>query len=357
MLKFIQNNREITALLAIICLFILPGALDSRYLSLQTLTMVFSSAQILMFLAIGATIVMLTRNIDVSVGSITGMCAVMLGVMLNNGYSLPVACLSVILLGAFAGLFNGVLVAWFKIPAIVATLGTLGLYRGIMLLWTGGKWIEGLPASLKQLSEPVFLGISAIGWFTLVLLLFMAWLLAKTTFGRHFYATGDNLQGARQLGVRTEMVRIIAFSLNGCMAALAGIVFASQIGFIPNQTGTGLEMKAIAACVLGGISLLGGSGTVIGAILGAYFLTQIDSVLVLLKIPAWWNDFIAGLVLLGVLVFDGRLRSALQKNIRRQKYARFMSPPTAPGTVKNTVKRKSQAHQNPPRQNHHREVI
>ncbi|EFB3617052.1 autoinducer 2 ABC transporter ATP-binding protein LsrA [Escherichia coli] len=104
-------------------------------------------------------------------------------------------------------------------------------------------------------------------------------------------------------------------------------VFASQIGLIPNQTGTGLEMKAIAACVLGGISLLGGSGAIIGAVLGAWFLTQIDSVLVLLRIPAWWNDFIAGLVLLAVLVFDGRLRCALERNLRRQKYARFMTPP------------------------------
>lgn len=155
----------------------------------------------------------------------------------------------------------------------------------------------------------------------------MAWLLAKTAFGRSFYVTGDNLQGARQLGVRTEAIRIVAFSLNGCMAALAGIVFASQIGFIPNQTGTGLEMKAIAACVLGGISLLGGSGAIIGAVLGAWFLTQIDSVLVLLRIPAWWNDFIAGMVLLAVLVFDGRLRCALERNLRRQKYARFMMPP------------------------------
>ncbi|WP_252514484.1 autoinducer 2 ABC transporter ATP-binding protein LsrA [Escherichia coli] len=223
--------------------------------------------------------------------------------------------------------FNGVLVAWLKIPAIVATLGSLGLYRGIMLLWTGGKWIEGLPAELKQLSAPLLLGVSAIGWLTIILVAFMAWLLAKTAFGRSFNATGDNLQGARQLGVRTEAIRIVAFSLNGCMAALAGIVFASQIGFIPNQTGTGLEMKAIAACVLGGISLLGGSGAIIGAVLGAWFLTQIDSVLVLLRIPAWWNDFIAGLVLLAVLVFDGRLRCALERNLRRQKYARFMTPP------------------------------
>ena len=289
--------------------------------------MVYSSAQILILLAMGATLVMLTRNIDVSVGSITGMCAVLLGMLLNAGYSLPVACVATLLLGLLAGFFNGVLVAWLKIPTIVATLGTLGLYRGIMLLWTGGKWIEGLPAELKQLSAPLLFGVSAIGWLTIILVAFMAWLLAKTVFGRSFYATGDNLQGARQLGVRTEAIRIVAFSLNGCMAALAGIVFASQIGFIPNQTGTGLEMKAIAACVLGGISLLGGSGAIIGAVLGAWFLTQIDSVLVLLRIPAWWNDFIAGLVLLAVLVFDGRLRCALERNLRRQKYARFMMPP------------------------------
>lgn len=293
MLKFIQNNREITALLAVVLLFVLPGFLDRQYLSVQTLTMVYSSAQILILLAMGATLVMLTRNIDVSVGSITGMCAVLLGMLLNAGYSLPVACVATLLLGLLAGFFNGVLVAWLKIPAIVATLGSLGL----------------------------------IGWLTIILVAFMAWLLAKTAFGRSFNATGDNLQGARQLGVRTEAIRIVAFSLNGCMAALAGIVFASQIGFIPNQTGTGLEMKAIAACVLGGISLLGGSGAIIGAVLGAWFLTQIDSVLVLLRIPAWWNDFIAGLVLLAVLVFDGRLRCALERNLRRQKYARFMTPP------------------------------
>ncbi|HAI5231467.1 TPA: autoinducer 2 ABC transporter permease LsrC [Escherichia coli] len=275
MLKFIQNNREITALLAVVLLFVLPGFLDRQYLSVQTLTMVYSSAQILILLAMGATLVMLTRNIDVSVGSITGMCAVLLGMLLNAGYSLPVACVATLLLGLLAGFFNGVLLAWLKIPAIVATLGTLGLYRGIMLLWTGGKWIEGLPAELKQLSAPLLFGVSAIGWLTIILVAFMAWLLAKTAFGRSFYVTGDNLQGARQLGVRTEAIRIVAFSLNGCMAALAGIVFASQIGFIPNQTGTGLEMKAIAACVLGGISLLGGSGAIIGAVLGAWFLIQL----------------------------------------------------------------------------------
>lgn len=323
MLKLIQNNRELTALLAIVALFGLLGAMDSQSFSFQTLGMIFGSAQILMLLAMGATLVMLTRNIDVSVGSITGLCAVTLGILLNSGVALPLACLATLAVGIAAGLFNGVLVAWLRIPAIVATLGTLGLYRGLMLLLTGGKWIEGLPADLKSLSAPLLLGVSPLGLLVIVLLLAMFWMLSRTAFGRSFYAVGDNLQGARQLGVPVNRMRILAFGINGAMAALAGIVFASQIGFVPNQTGSGLEMKAIAACVLGGISLLGGTGSIVGAVLGAYFLTQIDSVLVLLRLPAWWNDFIAGVVLLAVLVFDGRLRQALDKNLRRQKYARF----------------------------------
>ncbi len=110
-----------------------------------------------------------------------------------------------------AGFFNGILVTWLRIPAIVATLGTLGLYRGLMLLLTGGKWIEGLPADLKSLSTPILFSISPIGWLTMLLILAMAWLLGKTAFGRSFYATGDNLQGARQLGVRTDSLRILPF--------------------------------------------------------------------------------------------------------------------------------------------------
>ncbi|WP_409049267.1 ABC transporter permease subunit, partial [Enterobacter sp. R1(2018)] len=174
--------------------------------------------------------------------------------------------------------------------------------------------------------EPAALGISPFGMLVLGLVAIAAWTLSRTAFGRDFYAVGDNLAAARQLGVAVNRTRLLAFTFNGMLAALAGIIFASQIGFVPNQTGSGLEMKAIAACVLGGISLLGGTGTVIGAFLGAFFLTQIDTVLVLFKLPAWWNDFIAGLVLLGVLVLDGRLRQALARHQRAQKYSRFVPP-------------------------------
>lgn len=322
-MKTLLKNRELSAFLAIVVLFAGLVALNPAYFSLQTLAMIFASAQILCLLALGATLVMLTRNIDVSVGSTVGLSAIATGVALNSGYGLMTAIAFALAIGALAGASNGLLVVGLRIPAIVATLGTLGLYRGVMLLWTGGKWIEGLPNSLKALSEPAFIGISPLGWLVLALLLAGGWILSRTAFGRDFYAVGDNLAAARQLGVAVNRTRMLAFTLNGMLAACAGIVFAAQIGFVPNQTGSGLEMKAIAACVLGGISLLGGTGTLLGAFLGAFFLTQIDTVLVLFRLPAWWNDFIAGLVLLGVLVLDGRLRQALARHQRALKYSRF----------------------------------
>ncbi|HCB1333064.1 TPA: autoinducer 2 ABC transporter permease LsrC [Klebsiella variicola] len=322
-MKTLLKNRELSAFFAIVALFAVLVALNPAYFSLQTLAMIFASSQILCLLALGATLVMLTRNIDVSVGSSVGLCAITVGVALNNGYGLATAIAFALAIGALAGAFNGLLVVGLRIPAIVATLGTLGLYRGVMLLWTGGKWIEGLPDSLKSLSEPAFIGVSPLGWLVLALLLAGGWLLSRTACGRDFYAVGDNLAAARQLGVAVNRTRMLAFTLNGMLAACAGIVFAAQIGFVPNQTGSGLEMKAIAACVLGGISLLGGTGTLLGAFLGAFFLTQIDTVLVLFRLPAWWNDFIAGLVLLGVLVLDGRLRQALARHQRALKYSRF----------------------------------
>lgn len=323
MLSVISNHRESTVLIATILLFIAISLVDSNYFHIKTLIMVFSSAQVLILLAVGASMVMLTRNIDVSVGATMGLSAVAVATALNAGFPISISIFMALGVGAVCGFFNGVLVAIGRIPAIVVTLGSLGLFRGLMLLWTGGEWIEGLPNAIKVLSSLSFLYISYAGWLIVLIAIGFAYTLSCTAFGRNFYAVGDNIQGARQLGVNVDAIRIIAFTFNGTMAAMAGIVFTSQIGFVPSTAGNGLEMKAIAACVLGGVSLLGGVGTVIGAILGAFFLTQIDSALVLMRLPAWWNDFLAGLVLLSVLVLDGRLRVSIEKAIRAQRYARF----------------------------------
>ena len=220
--------------------------------------------------------------------------------------------------------FNGLLVVGLHHPGDDSRRSVRwGCYRGVMLLWTGGKWIEGLPDSLKSLSEPAFIGVSPLGWLVLALLLAGGWLLSRTAFGRDFYAAGDNLAAARQLGVAVNRTRMLAFTLNGMLAACAGIVFAAQIGFVPEsdrqRPGDESHRRLRAGRDLAARRYRHAAG----AFLGAFFLTQIDTVLVLFRLPAWWNDFIAGLVLLGVLVLDGRLRQALARHQRALKYSRF----------------------------------
>lgn len=191
-----------------------------------------------------------------------------------------------------------------------------------MLLWTGGKWIEGLPPGLKSLSEPAAVGISPLGMLVLIIAATGAWTLSRTAFGRDFYAVGITRRrapagrgGEPHPHDRLYPQRHAGGLRRDCVCR------ADRLCAQPDRQRAGDESHRCLRA--GGISLLGGTGTLVGAFLGAFFLTQIDTVLVLFRLPAWWNDFIAGLVLLGVLVLDGRLRQALARHQRALKYSRF----------------------------------
>lgn len=337
MLDLLARNRVATLFVVLAVAYAAIGAAAPGYLSGATVSVVFSSSLVLMLISLGTMIVILTRNIDVSSGSVLGLSAAVLGLSLNAGVSLPLAIAFCLATGALAGAFNGLMVAYLGIPSIVATLGTLGLYRGIMLALTGGRWIEDLPQDLKALAGNLGIGFSALAAVVLVLVA-LAWLLLrKTRFGRYFYAVGDNRAAAHHLGVPVKRVQFIAFVATGVCAALAGIVFAAQIGFIPNQAGNGIELKAIAVNVLGGVSLLGGTGSVAGVFVAVMFITSIDSALVFLKIPAYWNDFIAGAILLSVLLLDGRIRQIIDRRIRARRYA-VHEPGPAPSAETTTAR-------------------
>lgn len=321
MLDLFARNRVATLLVVLALAYGAIGAAAPGYLSGATISSVLSNSLVLMLISLGTMIVILTRNIDVSSGSVLGLSAAVLGLSLNADMSLPLAIAACLLTGALAGAFNGLMVAYLGIPSIVATLGTLGLYRGIMLVMTGGRWIEDLPQGLKALAANLGFGFSSLTVVVLALAV-LSWIgLRKTRFGRFFYAVGDNKAAAHHLGVSVRRVQFAAFVATGICSALAGLVFAAQIGFIPNQAGNGIELKAIAVNVLGGVSLLGGTGSVAGVFAAVIFITSIDSALVFLKIPAYWNDFIAGALLLSVLLLDGRIRQLIDRRIRARRYA------------------------------------
>jgi AI-2 transport system permease protein len=190
-----------------------------------------------------------------------------------------------------------------------------------MLIATGGEWIEGLPENLKALGARSFAGLSVMGVVTASIIILL-WVFLRSRRGRWFMVVGDNREAARHLGLPVKRIEFLAFVWAGAAASVAGITFASQIGFVPNQAGTGIELRAIAALVLGGVSLLGGVGSVAGVVIGVIFFTSIDTSLVFLKIPAYWNDLIGGAMLLTVLLIDGRLRIALEARDRAARYRR-----------------------------------
>uniref|UniRef100_UPI0034D638E7 ABC transporter permease subunit n=1 Tax=Bacillus wiedmannii TaxID=1890302 RepID=UPI0034D638E7 len=271
-MKRMYKMHETSIILLLLIYIAIVGMINPSFVQLNSLSLMMKSSVILVVLAIGQSFVLFTKNIDVSVGSIMGLSAAVCGMLLSDGYNAFLSITAAILLGAIIGFANGIGVAKFRVPAIIMTLGMLGVIRGAMLIFTGGKWIEDIPNDFKQLSSIVILGLPIIVWLVLIILLLLYFFLRKVPFGRYFYAVGDNEDGARLIGIPVNKVKIYAFIISGISAALAGCIFVLNIGFVPNQTGTGLELQVIAAAVLGGIHLKGGTGSIFGAALGALFL-------------------------------------------------------------------------------------
>ncbi|GAB6421680.1 sugar ABC transporter permease [Bacillus luti] len=307
-MKRLFKMHETSIILLLLIYIAVVGMINPSFVQFNSLSLVMKSSVILVVLAIGQSFVLFTKNIDVSVGSIMGISAAVCGMMLTNEYSAFLSILAAILLGSIIGFINGIGVAKFRVPAIIMTLGMLGVIRGAMLIFTGGKWIEDIPNDFKQLSSLVILGLPITVWSVLIILLLLYFFLMKVPYGRYFYAVGDNEDGARLIGIPIDKVKINAFIISGISAGIAGCIFVMNIGFVPNQTGTGLELQVIAAAVLGGIHLKGGTGSILGAALGALFLETISSSLVFLKIPAFWNNAISGFLLLLIIILDSIMK-------------------------------------------------
>ncbi len=334
----VMKAREVSIIFLIIAFIGIVGAINSKFVTGNSLILLVSSSIILLILAVGQSFVLLTAEIDVSVGSTMGISAAVCGLLLTNGVSGWIAAIAVLFVGVLAGLFNGIGVAYLKIPAIIMTLGTLGILRGLMIILTGGEWIEDIPNYFKKLSGADFIGLPLPIWIGLIILIAAFLVLKLTKFGRYFYAVGDNADGARLIGIPVSRIRVSAFVLSGLSASIAGIIFVMNIGFVPNQTGNGMELQVIAAAVLGGVSLNGGLGTVLGAGLGAIFLTAINSSLIYLKIPAYWNNAISGFLLLIIVISDSRFQSFLKNSQFKKSNKLHKQEDVVKGVIQNDDK-------------------
>lgn len=311
-MKRILKSRELLVFGLLVAMILAVSTVNPVVLRPITLINIVNSSLFLMLIAIGQMFVVLTRGIDVSVGAIAGLSAVIFGLALNAGVPMPLAMTCALLTGLVCGCVNAAGIVFVGVPPIIMTLGTLGAFRGMMRVLTGGSWIETIPQEVKALAVTRYLSVPLMVWAVAALVIVLAILLPRIKSMRNFYAVGDNREGAYLLGINARMTEFTAYALAGLFAGAASIVFTGQIGFVPMQTGSGQELKAIAAVVLGGVSLMGGTGSIWSAVVGALFLTAVDSMMIFLKIPGSWNNAVAGAVLLTIVVVDYLIRRTVR---------------------------------------------
>ena len=280
------------------------------FASAESLLGVFNDSSILIILALGQMAVILTRCIDLSMASnlaLVGMCTAMLNSAMP-GIPIPVLVMLAMLLGAALGSVNGILVWKLDIPPIVVTLGTLTIFRGLIFLLSDGQWVNAheMSPAFKALPRFVVLGIPVLSWAAIVSIACMYVLLVRSPLGRSFYAVGGNPSAAVYTGINVGRTRFNAFVLSGALSGVAGYLWVSRYAVAYVDIAAGFELDVVAACVIGGISIAGGIGSVAGAVLGALFLGVIKNALPVVNISPFWQQAISGSAIIVAVIFNAR---------------------------------------------------
>jgi rhamnose transport system permease protein len=253
-------------------------------------------------------VVIITRNVDLSVGSVLAITAYLTGRLFvdNPGVPMVVVFLAALVVGAALGLVNGLVVALGRVPALVITLGTLYIYRGIVLTWAGSNRINAsdMPDGFLALGTKQVLSIPVLFLIAVAVLAVVGYFLYTSRSGRDMYAIGSDPDAAELYGLRVRGRLVGAFVLSGALAGLSGVLYAARYGTISSGAGTGMELQAVAAVVIGGVAIFGGSGTVWGAAIGAILLVTINRALPILGIQDFWQQAVVGALILGAIILD-----------------------------------------------------
>ena len=296
-------GQELVVLGSLVVLMILVGAVNSRYLSNDNLTSIFAGNAYIAVAAIGMSMVIISGNIDVSVGALIGVLGTVSGTLAVSGAPVALAWGAPLVLGPIVNAFVGFLVAYARIPSIVVTLGMLSILRGGLISATGGKWITGMPDDFR-LAQEQLLGVPSPVYIAAVLTVLAALWMRYTAIGRSIYAVGGNAEAARTAGIRTRAVVVFVFAVHGFFAGIAAVLFATQLQVIQSTVPPNLELSVITASVIGGVSILGGTGTVVGSTLAALLFSAIASALIFLDISAYWLRAVLGLLILATVLAD-----------------------------------------------------
>lgn len=303
-IKKLKSQREFMICIIVICVFIMMTFASPYFLNQGNLLALLLGLSVETIIAVAMTNLMVSGGFDMSVGSIVAFSGASSALLMVNHVPIVIAVIIGIVIGALIGLFNGIIIAIIGINPFVTTLASLSLFRGLTLIVTKGNNVSGLPSSFKALGQAQVLGIQMPIWYAVVLVIIGDILLRKSRFFRQNYYIGGNEKAARLSGISVNKIKILNYALTGALAGFAGVVMTSRLGSASVTAGTGLELKVITAVIIGGASLQGGEGTVIGAFLGSLLMALITNALTLLGVDVYWQTFVIGAVLLTAVLID-----------------------------------------------------
>jgi rhamnose transport system permease protein len=301
------SQEGILFLILVMATFVL-SFFNKNFLSINNL---LNQARLLCevgLIALPMTYIIITGGIDLSVGSILGLCAILLGIFWKAGMPLGWAIVAVLIIGIVAGAFNALFIVWLDVPPLIMTLATLALYRGMAQGISQARSVRGYPEWFYIFGQKDIWGLPTQLWFFLIGIMIAAIVLARTTLGRALYAIGNNVVGARFSGLRVSRAFLIIYSFSGFMAALAAVVYVSRVTTTRSDMGTGLELDAIAAVVLGGTSIMGGKGTILGTVIGLLIIQLLKYGLQLAGVTGDATIIVIGSVLIVTVLLNNLIQ-------------------------------------------------
>jgi rhamnose transport system permease protein len=303
--RFIYSREGVLSIIVLV-MFFGVGVINPDFISLSNSVSIFNDTSILIMLALGQMMVILTRCIDLSVAAnvaFTGMVVAMVNQYFPE-LNMAILILLSLVIGAFLGAINGLFVWLLKVPSIVITLGTMSIYRGATFLLSDGAWVNSHQMSESFIALPRFemLSMPVLAWMAIAAIIIVFWAMKYSVWGRNFYSAGGNPMAAFYSGVNVGKVQFYAFLVSGTLAGLCGYLWVSRFAVAYVDVANGFELQVVAACVIGGISIVGGVGTVVGCVIGALFIGVVNNALPIIGVSPFWQMAISGLVIIVAVI-------------------------------------------------------
>jgi ribose/xylose/arabinose/galactoside ABC-type transport system permease subunit len=309
-LKRILRAPELGIFVPLVILCALVALNNAVFLSLDNLLDVLRNTSYILIIAVGMTFVLIGGGLDLSVGSFLAFCGLICGIGLKAGWPIPAAIMAGLAVGVVGGLLNALVIVRLSIPPLITTLGTLYMARGLVLVVTRGTPVYPLPDEFSALGNGYLFGIPSVVIVALAVSLAGAWTLKHTVFGREVYAIGGNEETARFSGISVRRVKTAIYVIVTVLAALSGVLMTARLGSAQPGIGDGYEMQVITAVIIGGTSLAGGSGTILGTVLGALFMSVLANGMNLIGVSVYWQKFVMGAIIIIAVGTDHYRRTA-----------------------------------------------